>query len=362
MGPVHQATVDVYSREAARWAAARPARHLERALALRSRCVAGLPRIDLGCGHGPYLAELGRPVVALDAARPLLDIARRENPHALAVVGDLGRLPFRRASLVGGWARNSYLHLAHEALPLALADLHAALVPGSPLTMSMHSREHATATPDEFPGRFFALWEQPALSEVVAGAGFDLHSVSAEGDVLWVEAERARTIPDFVGAGMRVLVCGLNPSLVSADAGFGYAGPTNRFWPAALASGLLRVPRQPVLGLARDGVGMTDLVKRATANAASITPEEYRAGAQRVGRLVGRLRPGLVLFVGLSGWRAAVDRRARAGLQPERFAGAPAYVMPSTSGLNAHARMEDLVDHMRRALASVPAPPPAGRT
>ena len=94
---------------------------------------------------------------------------------------------------------------------------------------------------------------------------------------------------------------------------------------------------------------MTDLVKRATPGTKDLEPAEYRSGAQRVERLVGWLRPGVVVFVGLEGWRAAIDRHAQPGLQPSDFGGAPAYVMPSTSGLNAHASLADLVGHLRAA-------------
>jgi TDG/mug DNA glycosylase family protein len=155
---------------------------------------------------------------------------------------------------------------------------------------------------------------------------------------------------------MRILVCGLNPSVVSADAGHGFARGSNRFWTAAVSAGLIDPPsvRRPLSALAA-GVGMTDLVKRATPRARELHADEYRAGLARVGRLVRWLRPGLVLFVGLEGWRAAVDRRARPGLQPASFHGVVAYVMPSTSGINAHSRLADLVGHMRAALAAAPA-------
>jgi TDG/mug DNA glycosylase family protein len=94
---------------------------------------------------------------------------------------------------------------------------------------------------------------------------------------------------------------------------------------------------------------MTDLVKRATRGTVDLKPSEYREGAQRVERLVQWLRPSVVVFVGLEGWRAAVDRGARPGLQRSTFGAASAYVMPSTSGLNAHARLSDLVAHLRAA-------------
>ena len=163
-------------------------------------------------------------------------------------------------------------------------------------------------------------------------------------------AASERTLPDFVGPGMRTLVCGLNPSVISADAGYGYATPSNRFWRAAVAAGLTTAFRDPWMALARDGVGMTDMVKRATPRSSMLTKDDYRAGATRVTRLVQWLRPALVLFVGLEGWRAAVDPKATPGLQPEPFGDVRAYVMPSTSGLNASSQMDALVDHMRAAL------------
>src|SRR2546425_187883 len=75
-------TVDIYERRATEWAAARPARHPERAAQVGGDALAGLPRIDLGCGHGPYLSTLGDPVVGIDASPALLALARREHPSA----------------------------------------------------------------------------------------------------------------------------------------------------------------------------------------------------------------------------------------------------------------------------------------
>lgn len=193
--------------------------------------------------------------------------------------------------------------------------------------------------------------DAPPLPELVTGAGFVVHRQRRTGGAWVVEARRDRTLPDFVAAGMRMLVCGLNPSVVAADAGFGYAGATNRFWAAVVTAGVVTQPRDPLAALARDGFGMTDLVKRATPNADDLTPAEYRAGAERVRRLVEWLRPGVVVFVGLAGWRAAVDRRAAPGPQPFLFGGTPVYVMPSTSGRNARTPPSALVAHFEAALA-----------
>jgi len=161
---------------------------------------------------------------------------------------------------------------------------------------------------------------------------------------------RARTLADTVGAGMRLLVCGVNPSLYSADVGVGYARPGNRFWPAALAAGLVDADRDPQAALGR-GVGMTDFVKRATRTAAEVTREEYADGFERVSALVAWLTPGAVCFVGLSGWRSVVDRSATAGPQPATVGGRPVYVMPSTSGLNARTPPAELAAHLAAASA-----------
>ena len=221
---------------------------------------------------------------------------------------------------------------------MTLAHLHWDMQVGSTLTLGLDRGDHEEEPVDR-------------LRDVVVGAGFAVQDVTVEDRSIRTRASRQRTLPDTVGPGMRLLVCGLNPSLYAADAGVGYARPGNRFWPAARAAGVVERDRDPVDALLHHGVGMTDLVKRATTGASGLTAAEYRAGAARVERLVRWLGPGAVCFVGLAGWRATVDPRAAAGEQAAGFGGVPAYVMPSTSGANAHARLDDLADHLRAAAA-----------
>jgi len=347
-----RATVEVYERRAVEWAEKRSPLHRDRAASLAAGAVGGLAVADLGCGPGNYLADLGPRAVGVDAAAAMLAIA---GPAARRVQADIEALPLRDRCLGGVWASNSYLHVPRTRLPLALARLHWAMAVGAPLTISgvQGDGEGHDWPGDDFPGRFFTRWQPDGLRALLTGAGFDVGDVTVEGERVWAEARRARTLPDTVAAGQRVLVCGLNPSVVAADAGYGFAGPSNRFWRAAVVSGLVTRPRDPLGCAVDDGVGMTDMVKRATPNAAVLTIEEYRAGADRVRRLVEWLHPQLVLFVGLAGWRAAVDRTAVAGLQRCGFGGAPAYVMPSTSGLNAHSTPTSLAAHMADALAAL---------
>jgi TDG/mug DNA glycosylase family protein len=354
---VERATISVYEEQAAEWRARRPPRFAERATALAGAVAPGAVRADLGCGAGLHLPLLGEPVVALDAAEAMLHLALEAAPDAWCIRADLEALPFRPAALAGAWARASYLHVPAVRLPAALRELHFALDVGAPLAMTMLAGEgEGPRADDDFPGRFFANWRTDRLSDVLVGAGFDVAEcalVGEESEWIGVRATRARTLPDSVGSGMRLLVCGLNPSVYSADRGMGFARPGNRFWPAALAAGLVTRDRDPGHALTHHGVGMTDLVKRATARADELTADEYRAGAARVERLVEWLQPGAVCFVGLSGWRIVVDKKAVAGPQPEGFGGRPAYVMPNTSGVNAHATPAVLADHLRAAAALV---------
>jgi double-stranded uracil-DNA glycosylase len=313
----------------------------------------GALRVDLGCGAGRYLDHLGAPTVALDASGVMLDACRARIPGALYVLGDVERLPFARGSLAGGWSWMTHLHIERTRLPLALWDLHRAMAVGAPLALQLLEGEYEgdDLPDDDVGGRFFAGWRADQLDEVVTGAGFAVEpgSITVDGDEIRLRAERARTLADTVGAGMRLLVCGINPAVFSADAGVGYARPGNRFWPAALAAGIVAKDRDPLDALVHHGVGMTDFAKRATRTAAEVTAAEFREGHRRVERLVEWLSPRAVCFVGLAGWRAAVDRRAVAGLQTAGIGGRPAYVMPSTSGLNARTSLDELTRHLRAA-------------
>ena len=193
-------------------------------------------------------------------------------------------------------------------------------------------------------------WSPGRLRDVLVGAGFAAGRVTTTADgVLVTTATRHLSLPDTVAPRMQLLVSGLNPSVYAAEAGIGFARPGNRFWPAALAAGLVTLDRSPDDALRGHHVGMTDLVKRATPRADALTPDEYRDGLARVGRLAAWLRPGAICFVGLAGWRAGFPK-ARAGVQDETLGGRPVYVMPSTSGLNARVPLTELVEHLRSAV------------
>jgi TDG/mug DNA glycosylase family protein len=350
---MHKETVDVYEERGAQWAAARQPVRRSDALAFSSRVPAGSPRVDLGCGAGRYLADLGSPVIGIDAARAMLEQCRQAAPGASLVEGDLELLPFGAGVLGGGWANMSYLHVPRGRLPLALAELQRVLRVGSPIDLQvlLGDYEGSALPQDDVGGRFFASWQPEALLDVLEGAGFSVSAWEVDDYVIRVQATRLLTLADTVAPDMRLLFVGLNPSVYSARAGVGFARPGNRFWPCALNAGAVDKDRDAFDALRTHGVGMTDLVKRPTIGAAELSADEYRSGMARIERLARWLRPAVVCFVGLAGWRAVTDRHAVAGLQPGTVGGRPAYVMPSTSGANAHARPAELVEHIEAALA-----------
>ena len=119
--------------------------------------------------------------------------------------------------------------------------------------------------------------------------------------------------------------------------------------------------RDPIDALVGHGMGMTDFVKRPTRTAAEVTVDEYRRGLPGSSDWSSGYSPGAVCFVGLSGWRAVVDPKAVAGPQPRHIGGRPAYVMPSTSGLNARTSLDELTEHLVAAGALADAATSEGR-
>jgi TDG/mug DNA glycosylase family protein len=187
------------------------------------------------------------------------------------------------------------------------------------------------------------------LETLAIGAGFGVvEQRRIDAGAIGATLERVWTLPDTVGPKMRLLICGLNPSPAAADAGVGFDRPGNRFWPAALMAGLVTVDRDPLAAF-ESGIGMTDLVKRTTRTASELRATEYRSGLARVESLARWLTPSAICFVGLAGWRAAVDSTASVGPQAEPLGGRPVYVMGSTSGLNARVLVEEHAAHLRAA-------------
>lgn len=169
-------------------------------------------------------------------------------------------------------------------------------------------------------------------------------------------AARELTVPDVVAPGLDVLFCGINPGLFSAATGCHFARPGNRFWPALHRGGftdrVLRPDEQELL--LQYGLGVTNIVARASARADELSVDELREGAARLTELVREYRPRVVAVLGISAYRDGFGQRhAVVGEQEVRVGDARVWVLPNPSGLNAHYQLPALADEfaaLRRAI------------
>jgi TDG/mug DNA glycosylase family protein len=164
-------------------------------------------------------------------------------------------------------------------------------------------------------------------------------------------AAEGRSIPDVIGPGVRYLFVGINPGLWSGATGHHFARPGNRFWPTLHGAGFtphLLAPDDDATLMAL-GIGITNLVNRATAKASQVSDAELRAGAARLRGTIERHRPLAVAVLGVSAYRMAFgDPAAAIGPVTEPLAGAELWVLPNPSGLNAHYQLPQLVDLFRQ--------------
>jgi len=165
--------------------------------------------------------------------------------------------------------------------------------------------------------------------------------------------------PDLVGPALKLLFVGINPGLWTAATNTHFSHPGNRFYPALVLGGVIEREIDRGAGMtAADrkhlidrGIGITNIVRRATAKASELTSAELRAGGVELAQLVRERAPAVVAVAGITAYRTAFGApNAVMGEQPERFEGARLWVVPNPSGLNAHETAETLA-HAYRAPA-----------
>lgn len=162
---------------------------------------------------------------------------------------------------------------------------------------------------------------------------------------------RGKTLPDLLDDRVRLLFVGINPGLRTVAVQAHFAPRGNRFWPALhragitdrlvdASSGLAPADRDHVL---ERGIGITNLVDRATAGADELTVDELVAGARKLDRVVRELAPRVVAVVGITAYRHAFgERHATSGKQVSPYPATELWVVPNPSGRNAHASVPDL--------------------
>ena len=166
-----------------------------------------------------------------------------------------------------------------------------------------------------------------------------------------LESFRDATVPDLVGPGLTLLFVGINPGLWTAATQTHFAHPGNRFYPALLLGGVIEREIDRGTGMSdadREhlivrGIGISNLVQRATAKASELTAAELREGGERLRWTVRELRPRVVAVAGITAYRVAFgSKTVEPGRQPAPFEGAELWVVPNPSGLNAHETIETL--------------------
>ena len=169
---------------------------------------------------------------------------------------------------------------------------------------------------------------------------------------------RGGTLPDLIGPGTRLLFVGFNPGLRSVAVQAPFSLRSNRFWSTLYRAGILDHVVDASDGMdAADrahiiarGVGLTSLVRRATARADELTSAELVAGAHDLERRVAAAPPHVVAILGITAYRIAFGiKDALPGEQPATIAGVPIWVVPNPSGLNAHATPASLATAYRAA-------------
>jgi TDG/mug DNA glycosylase family protein len=164
------------------------------------------------------------------------------------------------------------------------------------------------------------------------------------------------TLPDILEPSLDLVFVGINPSFYSAMRGHYFARPSNRFWTCLNQSGLVpeRVGPEDDARLPSFGIGLTDIVKRATYDAAELSAAEFADGREILRGKLLHYAPRAVCFVGKLAYTQHSYRRSLPfGEQPERIGDSVVFVMPSTSGLvnNLHAERLRCLEDLRRFLA-----------
>jgi double-stranded uracil-DNA glycosylase len=150
---------------------------------------------------------------------------------------------------------------------------------------------------------------------------------------------RVQAVPDVIATGLRVLFCGINPGLVSAETGQHFARPGNRFWPALHLSGFTPRQLKPAeqSELLDYRLGITNVVDRPSARADELSRAEYVTGGENLVKKVLHHQPEWLAVVGITAYRDAfAERTAKMGKQDRMIGETRLWILPNPSGLNAH--------------------------
>jgi SAM-dependent methyltransferase len=178
---MHRQTIDAYDADAEHWLTTRYKATGPSPFALGFRTTVGNGLIlDLGCGPGQLLGDLGPTVVGADASIGMLTLAAR-HANAPLVQADAVALPFADGVFAGVFANFSLQHLPRLEFGVAVAETFKTLRRGGYLEVTMHDGDAETLREqpdgvrenDDVPGgRWFTYWKAAQVVDVLEAEGF----------------------------------------------------------------------------------------------------------------------------------------------------------------------------------------------
>ena len=148
---------------------------------------------------------------------------------------------------------------------------------------------------------------------------------------------------------MKLVIVSCNPTESSVRVGHYYAGRDNEFWPILFESGVVPEPfdYHDDKRVIEFGIGLTDLVKRPTKSADSLSRADFAEGRIVLSQKLEEFAPRVVAFNGKLTYEQFSQRKCKCGLQKEHLYGARVYVLPCTPGQPAQGKSEKL-QHFRK--------------
>ena len=154
-------------------------------------------------------------------------------------------------------------------------------------------------------------------------------------DGLTEEEVQKYTLPDYLAMNLDMVFVGINPSLMAAHRGRYYAGPGNHFYKLLHESGL--TPRyfnyEEDYKLPQYGIGLTNIVTRATRSSADLKRTEIKEGSKIIEEKLQIYKPKIAVFNGKCIYEVFANKsdNFNFGLQPVRIGDTALWVTPSSS-------------------------------
>ncbi|MFS3477184.1 G/U mismatch-specific DNA glycosylase [Escherichia fergusonii] len=156
-------------------------------------------------------------------------------------------------------------------------------------------------------------------------------------------------VEDILAPGLRVVFCGINPGLSSAEKGFPFAHPANRFWKVIHQAGFTdrQLKPQEAQLLLDYRCGVTKLVDRPTVQANEVTKLELHAGGQKLIEKIEDYQPQALAILGKQAYEQGFSQRGTQwGKQTHTIGATQIWVLPNPSGLS-RVSLEKLVEAYR---------------